>query len=137
MSPSTKKRVAMSIMSSPLQKMSIGAKQYAMAVALLEAQKQVEVQALGSMGDDSMGDGDEEKFPVRRIHWGTVETRLVSYNTPFEVPDETTLDSEKKKKITTERMMKVNQIREVCKNVKNNLREYFNEKQAAESASTA
>ena len=138
MSLSAKKRVALSIMSSPLQRMSIGAKQYAMAVAVQEAQKKVKVQPLGlfTMGDEENGAGDEEEFPVRRIHWGTVHTRLISYDIPIEVPDETTLDSENKK-ITTERMMKIDQIREVSKKVNNNLCEHHMEKHAAKSTSTA
>lgn len=138
MSLSTKRRVASSIMSSPLQRMSIGAKQYAMAVAVQEAQKQVKVQPLGffTMGDEENGAGGEEKFPVRRIRWGTVDTRLISYDIPIEVPDETTLNS-KNKKITTERMMKIDEIHEVSKNVKINLREHHMEKHVAESTSTA
>ena len=136
MSLSAKKRVALSIMSSPLQRMSIGAKQYAMAVAVQEAQKQVKVQPLGffTMGDEEDGAGGEDEFPVRRIRWGTVDTKLISYDIPIEVPDETNSEN---KKITTERMMKIDQIHEVSKNVKNNLREHHMEKYAAESTSTA
>ena len=138
MSPSTKKRVALSIMSSPLKRMSIGAKQYAMAVAIQEAQKKVKVQPLGffTMGDGENGGGGEEEIPVRRIHWGTVDTKLISYDIPIEVPDETTLDSENTK-ITTERVMKIDKIHEVSRNVKNNLREHYMEKHAAGSTSTA
>jgi len=136
MSLSAKKRVALSIMSSPLQRMSIGAKQYAMAVAVQDAQKKVKVQPLGffTMGDKRAG--GEQELPVRRICWGTVDTKLISYDIPIEVPDETTLNSENKK-TTTERMMKIDQIHEVSKNVKNNLREHHMEKHAAESTSTA
>ena len=140
MSLSAKKRIALSIMPSSLQRMSIGAKQYAMAVKIDEAQKELKVQPLGfTPGDgdnrDNGGRGEEEfpKFPVRRIQWGTVETKLISYDIPIEVPDETSLDAESKK-TTTERMMKIKQIH---KNVKNNLREHYNEKQAAKSTSTA
>ena len=89
MSLSTRKRVALSIMSSSLQRMSVGAKQYAMAVALQDAQKQVKVQPIGffTMGDEEKRVHDEE-FPVRRISWGTVDTKLVSYDIPIELPGE-------------------------------------------------
>lgn len=76
---SAKKRVALSIMSSPVQQMSIGVKQYAMAVAVQEAQKQVKVQPIGffTMGDEN-GAGDEEEFFVRRILF---DEHLVSTST--------------------------------------------------------
>ena len=137
MSLSAKRCVALSIMSSPLQQMSIGAKQYAMAVEIQRAQKRVKVQPVGffTMGDGENGGGGEEELPVRRIHWGTVDTKLVSYDMPFEVPDETNLNPEKKK-ITTERMMKIDRIHEISKNVKNNLHEHYNKKQAVGTTST-
>ena len=133
MSLSTRKRVALSIMSSSLQRMSVGAKQYAMAVALQDAQKQVKVQPIGffTMGDEEKRVHDEE-FPVRRISWGTVDTKLVSYDIPIELPGE-----ENKKKITTERRMKIEGVVEISKNVKSNLYEHYNEKQAANMAFTA
>jgi hypothetical protein len=138
MTLSDKKRVALSIMSSPLQRMSIGAKQYAMALAVEEAQNKVKVQPIGffTPGDGENGTGGEEEFPVRRLQWGTVDTRLISYDIPIEVPDETSLNPENKK-ITTERMIKIKHIHEISKNVKFNLREHYNEKRAAGTTSTA
>jgi len=138
MSLSTKKRVALSIMSSPLQRMSIGAKQYAMAIAVQEAQKQVKVQPLSffTMGDGENGGGGEEELPVRRIHWGTADTKLISYDIPIEVPDETN-PGPQNKKIMTERMMKIDHIHEISKNVKNNLSERCMEKHAAGTTSMA
>jgi hypothetical protein len=139
MSTSAKKRLALSIMSSPLQRMSIGAKQYAMAVALQEAQKKVKVQPIGFFTMGGAEDGDEE-FTVRRIHWGSVDTRLVSYDIPIEVSDDTNSDKdnkENKTKITTERKMKIDHLVNVSNNVKYNLREHYNEKQAAGATSMA
>tara|TARA_Y100000389_G_C17097213_1_gene334152 strand:- start:9 stop:581 length:573 start_codon:yes stop_codon:yes gene_type:complete len=133
MSPSAKKRVALSIMPSSLRQMSIGARQYAMAVALQEAQKKVKVQPIGFF---TMGDGgDEEELPVRRIHWGNVDTKLVSYDIPIEIEYDANPGYENKKMITTERQMKIEKIVEVSNKVKSNLREHYNEKQAADATS--
>ena len=140
MSLSDKKRVALSIMSSPLQRMSNGAKQYAMAVAIQEAQKKVKVQPVGffTMGDEEDGGGPENNFTVRRkISWGTVDTRLVSYDIPIEIPDDKNENKENHKKITTERMMKIEQIVNISRNFNENLREYYIEKQASGAISTA
>ena len=130
---SEKKRLALSIMSSPLQKMSLGAKQYAMAVALNEAQKKVKVQPIGFFAMNDAGDEANDEFPVRRIHWGTVETKLISYDIPFEV----TGDKENERNVTTERAIKIDQMIDVYKNVQSNLREYRVEKKGIDAVSTA
>ena len=129
---SQKKRVALSIMSSPLQKMSLGAKQYAMAVAMAEAQKKIKVQPVGffTAGDEANVHSDD--FPVSRIHWGTVETKLVSYDIPFALSG----DRENERVVTTERETKIVQMIEVYNNVKSNLRQYSMEKQGIDAEST-
>ena len=128
MSLSDKKRIALSIMTSPLQQKSIGAKQYAMAIALEEAQKKIKVQPIGffTMGDEN----EEDDFPVRRITWGTVETKLVSYDTPFEIPNDTD-DTKITTKVTTERIMKKQELQRVKQRIKSNLCDYY-----AETATT-
>jgi hypothetical protein len=121
MSTSVKKRIALSIMSSPLQKMSIGAKQYAMANALVEAQKAVKVQPIGYF----VSELDEERAPKRHITWGNVETKLVSYDIPIILEKEckenksnTNVCNEKDTTITTERNMKIEQINKINRNIK-------------------
>ena len=111
MSTSVKKRIALSIMSSPLQKMSIGAKQYAMANALVEAQKAVKVQPIGYF----VSELHEERAPKRHITWGNVETKLVSYDIPIILEK---VCNEKDTTITTERNMKIEQIRKINQNIK-------------------
>ena len=127
MSLSEKKRIALSIMTSPLQKKSIGARQYAMAIALEEAQKKIKVQPIGffTMGDEN----EEDDLPVRRITWGTVETKLVSYDIPFEIPN----DTDDTTKETTERNMKKQEIQRVNQRV----REYQAAARAARAAAAA
>jgi hypothetical protein len=117
MTPGAKKSI-----SSPMRRTSIGAKQHARAIALRKGQKNVKVDPVGYEA------GDEDELPVRRIRWGTVDTRLVSYDIPFDISD----DQENKKittKTTTERLMKIEKIVEISNNLKSNLRDYYNDKQ--------
>ena len=98
-----------------------------MAIALEEAQKKVKVQPIGffTMGDEN----EEDDLPVRRITWGTVETKLVSYDIPFEIPN----DTDDTTKETTERNMKKQEIQRVTKMV----REYQAAARAARAATAA
>lgn len=130
MTRSAKKRIALRIMSTSLQAMSIGAKQYEMAIALQEAQKNVKVQPIGFFTTNLDGE-DDDPLPVRRLRWGNTDTKLISYDIPFTVSDE---DLEQEI-VTTERKMKMDQITEIKSNVTSNMLESYWEQKSKEPSS--
>jgi len=116
MSPGAKTRLVLEIIPPKLTATTIGRKQYAKAMALLEAQKKVKVQPVVF----TTGDGKKNDTARHRVHWGEVKTTLVDYEFPIEL-DEGGRDKENT--FTTEKKMKADQWADIRVNIKRNIEE--------------